>query len=716
METPTRRTESVVKIERIEVNVRIIEQVATTTLEIFLDNPSPRRLEAQVLLPVPDDSAIRGFDFQGAGSEPSAQLLPKHEARRIYDEIVSRSRDPALLEFVDLQMIRSSVFPVEPHGKQKIRLVYEHLCSADGDRFDYVLPRSEAIDYSIPWQVQLEMKTQRTIATIYSPSHHIDVRVSESGHIARATLQPQANQPGSFRLSVLLADKRTSSGTTPSATLMAYPDPQIGGGYFLLLAGVPRQPDIHDPSQKPLQREVTLVLDRSGSMAGEKIKQVRSAALQIFEALGPEESFNVIAYNESVDSFSHRPVRRSTEVVPYLQSLQARGGTNIHDALLEALRQPASPHSLPIVLFLTDGRPTIGQTNEKMIRDAVAAANTQKKRLFTFGVGLDVNSPLLEHLASQSRGTSTFVLPEEDLEVKVSRVFERMSGPLLAEPRLTVVDPSGTLAPGRTRELIPAQLPDLFSGDQLAVLGQYVGEKPLTFRLSARVAGEPSMEKSYQFTFDLDQATTRNSFVPRLWAQRKIGLLVDAIRSSGADERELAAGRIDPRLKELVDEIVRLSTEFGVLTEYTAFLAREGTDLSQRSQVLADAWNQFDSRARKSRVGKESINQEMNSISQKGTSLLNYDNAYWDGNLQRAQVTNVQQVADRAYFQKSGRWIDSRLLHHASLTPSKAVELGSPEYRLLVEKLAGEHRQGSLMLSGDIVLIVDDEPVLVRNY
>lgn len=699
-----------VTIERVDARVSIVEQVAATTLDIALRNPTDRRLEAEVILPVPEGAAVRGFDFQGAGAEPAAQLLPKEEARRIYDEIVARTRDPALLEFIDFHLIRSSVFPVEPHGTQTIRLTYEHVCPADGDRIDYVLPRSESLDYAVPWDVRVTVKSQRKLATVYSPSHGTETRITHEGRGASARLATGAErEPGSFRLSLLLAD-----GDGPSATLLAYPDPKVGGGYFLLLAGVP-----HDPAsaRRRIQREITLVLDRSGSMAGDKLNQVRTAAQQILAGLEPGESFNIIAYNEAVEVFSQRPIIKNAANTAaagrYLQGVQARGGTNIHDAVVEALRQEPTQDRLPIVLFLTDGRPTIGQTSEKAIRDAAEAANTHGKRVFTFGVGVDVNSPLLEHLAFQTRATAAFVLPGEDIELKVSQVFQRLSGPVLAEPQLTVLDGDGDPAVGRTRGLIPTRLPDLFDGDQLTLLGQYMGEQPLAFRLTGQYLGR---KRSFQFRFGLDKATTRNSFVPRLWAQRKIAVLVDAIRTSGADPRAVAAGNPDPRIQELVDEIVRLSTEFGVLTEYTAFLAREGTDLTQREQVAAEAWRNFDTRARQVRSGLDSVNQELNSQSQKSTSQLNYRNAYWDANMDRAQVASVQQVADRAFYQKAGRWVDSRLVDQADAgREQRVIEFGSKEYLELAHRLARENRQGSIMMRGEILLLIDGQMILIRN-
>ena len=98
---------------------------------------------------------------------------------------------------------------------------------------------------------------------------------------------------------------------------------------------------------------------------------------------------------------------------------------------------------------------------------------------------------------------------------------------MLADPNLAIGE---TTTRRRTRELIPGRIPDLFEGDQIVLLGQYIGEEPLEFTLRGNYRGTPRV---FQFRLSLDQATTRNGFVPRLWASRKIGLLVDAIREQG---------------------------------------------------------------------------------------------------------------------------------------------------------------------------------------
>ena len=203
-------------------------------MDIELRNPSPARAEAELVVPLPDGASVRGFAFSGAAKEPTAELLPKEAAMTTYKSIVAAMKDPAILEFAGYNLVRSSLFPIEAYGTQKIRLTYEHILPADGQRVDYVLPRTESIDYNVPWDVSIKIKSKQPISTVYSPSHAIECRRPDRHtamvHIGKAAM----NEPGSLRLSYL-----QDAGEMVTASLLAYPDAKIGGGYFLLLAGLP---------------------------------------------------------------------------------------------------------------------------------------------------------------------------------------------------------------------------------------------------------------------------------------------------------------------------------------------------------------------------------------------------------------------------------------------------------------------------------------------
>ena len=708
-----------IQISDVSADVRILQQVATTTLEIGLANPGDRQQEAEMLVPVPDGAVVRSFTFAGSASEQTAKLLPKNEARTLYRSIVNKLRDPGLLEFAGYNLVRSSVFPVPAQGKQRVRLVYEQVLAADGNRVDYVLPRSESFEATAtPWKITVQVRSKTPLATVYSPSHQIGVERSAPEQALVKVEGGAKLEPGPFRLSYL------TEGNGLTGSLLAYPDARVGGGYFLLLAGVPPGAQA---ARAAIKREVTLVLDRSGSMAGEKIEQVRAAALQVVEGLNEGEAFNIIDYSDSIAKFAEHPVIKNNDNISrarvYLKALSSNGGTNIHDALVEALRQPPTPGMLPLIIFLTDGLPTVGQTRETTIRNAVLATNKHQRRIFSFGVGFDVNAPLLTSIANETRAAATFVFPSENVEAKVSQVFRRLSGPVLADPQLATLDRSGGITTQAVRELMPAQLNDVFEGDQIVLLGQYQNEDPLNFRISGNYLSQP---RAFDFKFDLSGATTRNAFVPRLWASRKIAKLIEEITKAGAESTANRDPRsmpvvpansltTDPKMKELVDEIIRLSTEYGILTEYTSFLATEGTDFSATETVRVTAGQALYANAQQTRTGMGGVTQAMNSGAGLVQSGANRSNNFLNQNMQRVEITNVQQITDRTFFRRNNRWVDaSALPREKEVKPDRTIEFGTDEFYQLVDRLVAEGRQGILALSGEMLLLIDGKTVLVK--
>ena len=310
-----------IQISEVTAEVRILQQVATTTMDVGLTNPSGQQQEAEMLVPVPDGAVVRAFTFAGSASEPTAKLLPKGEAKMLYRSIVSKLKDPALLEFAGYNLVRSSVFPVPAHGKQRVRLVYEHILAADGNRVDYVLPRSESFEATeTPWKISVRVNSKSPISAVYSPSHQIGVERPAPQQALVKVAGEKKIEPGPFRLSYLV------EGNGLTASLLAYPDARIGGGYFLLLAGVPAS--ARGAQGNAIKREITLVIDRSGSMQGEKIEQARAAALQVVEGLNSGEAFNIIDYSDSIARFSERPVIKTDATIrqarAYIKRLQVR--------------------------------------------------------------------------------------------------------------------------------------------------------------------------------------------------------------------------------------------------------------------------------------------------------------------------------------------------------------------------------------------------------
>ncbi len=717
-----------VRMSAADARVTIRDRVAVTELAITVTNPGTQIAETQLLLPVPDGSAIKSFKLDALGDDSAAVLLPAAEARRVYDEIVRQIVDPGLLEFAGTGLIRSSVFPVEPGKTQTFRVAYEQVLAAHGGRVDYVLPRTEALAATgVEWSITIDVETTRGLGPIVSPSHPIET--TREGNAARVrVLAP--DDPGSFRLSVL---HQEGAG---GMTVIAYPDARVAdgqGGYFMVVAGAP---DAWANAETP-DREVTLVIDRSGSMRGEKMAQAKEAALQVLQGLNAGERFNIVDYAGTVERFAAEPQVKTAETMDaaraYINGLEANGSTNLHDALVAALRQPTADGSLPLVLFLTDGRATDGVTSEVGIREAAKAANAHERRVFTFGVGFDVNAPLLSGLAEATRAAPTFVLPNDSIEVKVSEVFDRLDGPVLVNPKATAVL-AGVMPLERravVRDLQPRRLPDLYEGDQIIVLGRYVTNEELQFELSGFVSTEPGAEgRLLQMTFDPAEATVANSFVPRLWAQRRIGDLIASIRQAGAEGKQ-------PE-QELVDEIVRLSTEHGILTEYTSFLAADERQIAAGGDV--DSWNsridsaetmgrvmsELEDQAVNTREGAAAVAQDRNNAPRRSSSYVQQNSfgvtsraqsPFAGGNeIVEREINTVQRVADQTLFQRGpSRWVDARALARESDEPEVTIDFGSDAYFDLVTDLATQNRQGLIANRGEILLLNRGQLVLVRN-
>jgi Ca-activated chloride channel family protein len=698
----------IISVEGVRAHVDIVELSATTTLDITMRNNSDRQEEAVLLIPLPDGSAISSFMFEGTASEPTVEILTRAEARRIYDSIVARVRDPALLEFAGHDLLRSSVFPVAPKATQRIRLTYEHLLEANGDALSFVLPRSQSLENRVPWTIMVDVRSGQPISAVYSPTHEVLTERMSPSHMTVTVAPQSADAPGPFRLFTL-----REKGDV-SATLMAYPDPTIGGGYFLLAAGLPASAAEGGTARR---RDITIVLDRSGSMVGEKMDQGRRALQHVLESLDNGETFNIVDFGTSVNRFAPQPVAKSAEsmarAMAYVQNLAANGGTNTFAALHEALRQAPPEGSLPMVLFLTDGVPTIGRSTEHDIRALVEKGNAHNKRVYTFGVGHDVNAPLLDRLADVTRGVASYVQPNEDVSMAVAVTVRTLRGPVLTDLTLTVLNAGGAPSSTLLADLQPAIIPDLFEGDQLVLLGRYTSEEQVNVRLQGNYLGR---HRAFNIRFDLASASTRNDFVPRLWATRRIAELIDKVRQHGPTSAHGALPS-DPHVDAIVQEIVALSTKFGILTEYTAFLAREGTNLGDAPELLTTCRSNLESRAVGTRWGTAAVNQSINYNQQKMQTALKPRNDYIDETMQHVEFSAVQQVADCALFNKGGTWIDSRLAtrSEAAQVPSRTVTLGSDEHRALLDELIAQGRQALIAMPGDVLLLINGERVLVIN-
>lgn len=697
-----------IMVPSVSADVKIKNSLADTRLDFRCVNPGNQSVNAPIAVPLP--RSYKESKQNSPGSENSNEMLSAKEALPVWRNLAKSLANPAPLEFCGSPLLRTSPIDLSPGESQPVAIEYAQTLSQQGPRFDYVLPKSESVQNTAPWTLRADVSCDRPISTIYCPSHKIKAKRTSPNTFHVELDAEETTQPGSFRLSYLI-DK----GTGLSATLFTQPDdatPQADGT-FLFLAGGPATGSLG----KAIPRELTLALDRSGSMQGAKIDHVKDAATQLIEQLNDGESFNIISYNDQIETFADKPVPKTretlAEALEFIDNVRPRGGTNLHGALLESVRQKPVANTLPIVLFLTDGLPTVGETAEVKIREVVAEQNPFNRRIFTVGVGVDVNTPLLETIAGETRAEPSFVLPNDDVKTKLAQIFQKVQRPILADARLEFLAADGSSAADRVSDVFPDPLPDLFQDDHLIVLGRYTGTEPLTFQITGNFLGD---RVTKDFTFPLDKQPAY-PFVSRLWATQKIAALVHEIRKSGANADPyviLTNPTQDPKLKAQAEEILKLTRRYGILTEYTAFLAKDGLqDLSQREQVEM-AYRNFDERAVKTRVGLSSVNQSINNSLLKQNYFLNGANYYWDKNMRRVGIPNVQQMEGGAYFLRGTTWIDGRLVDRPNLTPNRTVQFGTPAYEKLVNRLVENGEHTPLSLEGNVLIEIDKQPVLIQ--
>jgi Ca-activated chloride channel family protein len=384
------------------------------------------------------------------------------------------------------------------------------------------------------------------VQNVYSPTHPITVSRVSDRH-ARVHFEGRGVAlDKDFQLYYTTANKDVG------LTALMHHAERGADGYFMLLIS-PRA-ELARTQQVP--RDMVFVLDTSGSMQGRRIEQARNALKYCLKNLGAKDRFALIQFATTVnrynDSLLPASARHIVKAQTWVDSLEATGSTNINDALLAALAmRPADPGRCFTVVFFTDGQPTISETNPGQIVRNVMAKNTASTRIFTFGVGDDVNAVLLDQLADKTRSVSTYVRETEDIEAKVCGLYAKISHPVLTDLKLAVGE-GVTIS-----EVYPPQLPDLFHGSQLVVLGRYRGHGHAAVRLSGTV-GRDSKDFVYEVKFP-SKTNGDKAFVEDLWARRKVGYLLDQIRTGGTN-------------KELVDEVVRLAKKYGITTPYTSYL------------------------------------------------------------------------------------------------------------------------------------------------
>jgi Ca-activated chloride channel family protein len=650
-------------IKSIKIDTKISSQVATTHVEQIFRNDTGATLEGTYFFPIPEQASITEFAIWDGDRRLVGEVRSREEARRIYDEIVRRQRDPGLLEYAGKDLFQASIFPIPPHSDKKLEITYSQILRAESGTVAYRYPLGTGRQVTQIGSVsgRIELESKEPLRNIYSPTHAVEVK--RNGDRRSVVTFESGQEPQDFQLFYSLS--REDFGVT----LLTHREPGKDGYYLLMIS-----PKDDWSEQEYAAKDIVFVLDTSGSMAeAGKMDKARAALLYGIRILRPQDRFNVISFSGEERLMESRMItaddqgRKRGET--FAQSLRPLGGTNINQALQAAIGQFESSNRPKMIVFMTDGLPTVGVTNAEQIVGNAGRARTLGLRLFTFGVGYDVNTALLDKLAAENGGVADYIEPKEDIEVKVSSFFAKVNYPVLTDLKL---DMAGV----ETDLVYPRALSDIFRGSQITLIGRYRNPIDMEF-VRLKLAGNTSGANKDFFYNNLHFPLREdaNDFLPRLWATRRVGWLMEQVRTNGEQQ-------------ELRDEIVDLGTRYGIVTPYTSYLALEpgavtdtvtgpqsrgGFTLGKRPvNSPPPAPKAADARAN---TGVVAVQQSKRAREQQEMLRVDKDSA----------SSAIRIAGGKTFYLRDGVWTDSELKTGVTM-PETAVKFGSDEYFALLKQ------------------------------
>lgn len=706
------------------VTADIDDQVATTAVDEEFYNRNGRVLEGTYIFPLPAGAHIDKFAMDIDGKEAEAEMLSADKAKAIYEGIVRKTRDPALMEYAGRDALRVRIFPIEANGRKHVKLKYTQLLTADSGLSEYVYPlNTEKFSSSLIDDVSVTVKLHcsQPIKNLYCPSHNVSIRRDGERAATVSYNQSHARPDSDFKLVY------TRSADDIGISLLTCKAIGEEGGYFMLLSS----PGLTAPEKGVQAKDICFVLDTSGSMAGPKLEQAKRAIRFCLNNLNEGDGFEVIRFSTEAEPLlgTLKPAKKENvdAALKFVDGLKANGGTAIDEALSKALSATARSADRPyLIMFLTDGRPTVGTTDEDTLV-AHATNGNAPAHVFCFGIGNDVNTHLLDRIADGTRAASAYVGDDEDIEVKVSSLYSK-----IREPALTDVAVTFDGKDIRTSQLYPARMPDLFKGEMLVAFGKFNGNGDGSVKITGNLNGQHR-----EFVSDVkfaDSDTTRQ-FIPRLWATRRVGWLLDEIRLHGESA-------------ELKDEATRLARQWGIVTPYTAYLIMEdeqkrNVPLSMQSmrQMNEDAgargmagvyYKSFDAEAKDDRqrsgaqafanAGRVSAlkNSENEQHAQQADGLTlaaaSSSRSPEPSNSGYRATTNYAQqvklVNGRSFYQNGNVWLDGTLQANQNLK-KRQIKFNSDEYFAMLS----EHSDAAawFALGSEVDVVIGDTLYSVRE-
>ena len=542
-------------LDHVQVDVR--DQVAVKFYDCTFKNPNPQAIVgATCYMELEPGAKVDNMSVIVDGKETEAEILSLDKANKVFKDIVKNGGSPALLEYYGNQLIRTKVPRIAPNGLVKVKLRYTMALKKKGNIVRMQLLNTNPKANLTPLKsasVTVNLTSTTPIKNIYSPTHGIKLVETEKADISVQWKQDNYLPKHPFVLYYSVADDKVG------ASVIAHRDIKEDPGSFMLMLSPTFGTGKGAVTDKQiLPKDVVFCVDTSGSMLqGNKMEQARAALKHCIGSLRPNDRFNIVDFSTEARSFADEMMPANDKNLAlaqkYADHLRARGGTAIEEALSNSLKLLGKTDRLKMVLFATDGLPTIGERNPEALLRKMAKQNTEDVRLFVFGEGYDVNARLLDFMAQQNRGETDYILPTEKIDEKIARFFDRVGSPIMTNLELEFEDTLGV------EDVYPKRIADIFKSEQVIVYGRYNGSGEKKVRLSGYINGE---RQTFEYTLKFPEYSNddNNAFVPRLWGGAKVDFMLNEIRKSGKEDAEL------------VNEITRLAKLYGIVTPYTAYL------------------------------------------------------------------------------------------------------------------------------------------------
>lgn len=528
-------------------------------------NPTQKPIEAVYTFPLPSDASVDRMRIKIDDRIVEGVIRRKEEARRIYEAAKNRGQVAGLLDQERPNIFTQSVANIMPGAEIEIEISYVQLLKYEDGQFEFMFPMVVGPRF-LPASTPDPTKISPPIVppgTRSGANIELEVKVDAGAPIREVVSVLHATstrKDGPNKTVVSLSRKDEipnrdfilryrTAGEGVTSAFLTHADAQKGG-FFTLVLMPPRKPRSQDIAPK----EVIFVMDQSGSQRGFPIEKSKELTLKLIRTLNPDDTFNVMGFSNGVNLLWRTPRRANEDTVGeaerFVRQMEANGGTQLLPAVQAALNPKADPDRLRLVVFNTDG--FVG--NEYEILQEIKN-HRGPSRMFTFGIGNSTNRFLIEAMSAEGRGDSETVTLAEDADKAVDRFVQRTRSPILTDV--------GVRFEGvQVDQVLPQAIPDVFSEKPIVVKGRYTRSGKGRVVLTGRYGGE-----AWSKTFDVDLPSTDRdgSAIATLWAREKVDALT---REHWVDQQRGQGAEIEPA-------IVDLALEFGIVTQFTSFVAVE---------------------------------------------------------------------------------------------------------------------------------------------